>query len=426
MSYNAMFKLLWRRFKTDPLVHSCRQMILQHVFKHGMNFSVNNKNIELDDEKMTLVEDYWKPFAGAVFDAILCHGFVTVEIMEDEFKHKYPRVKNPETYRLAVNYVDNEVVLSAHDLVDNEIISNVFILKGYGFDVLRDGVFTSQMAKCLPRLGFLRELRKTAIDLEYARVTPQHFSEVPHEAMGDKEGVDFDWFVEGASSAMDENMKFQRNKTQVDQLRQQEEFYETRNDVTRKTQVALKNVVQLPMGHRLRAVASQPGRHDLVTIIKIIQEEVTTCLGVPRALMISDSIYRSSTEGINDAFKHTLLWWKSTIANVLTEVWMHVHLDELKKTVNKNDLKANKNDNIYRLQRINRVEISFPVAPYATNDTLSWLYESGVIEWDTFVSYALRNNNFPVTGKKMPMKDPDVIKEVSDKMQGKRKRDETS
>jgi len=271
-----------------------------------MNFSINGQPLELDEEKKALVDDYWKPFSSQVFDAILCHGFVTVEILEDEFKHKYPRVKSPETYHLVVEYIDYEVVLSAHDMIDNTILPNVFILTGYGFDVLRDGIFTSQMSKCLPRLGFLRELRKTAIDLEYARVTPQHFSEVPSEMVGDKEGVDFDWFVEGASTAMDENMKFQRNKSQIDQLRQQEEMYEHRTDVTRKTRVALKNVVQLPMGHKLRAVSSQPGRHDLVTILKIIQEEICTCLGVPRALMISDSIYRSSTEGINDAFKHTL------------------------------------------------------------------------------------------------------------------------
>jgi len=98
---------------------------------------------------------------------------------------------------------------------------------------------------------------------------------------------------------------------------------------------------------------------------------------------------------------------------------MHVNVEDMKK-------KVTKKDNIYKLKRINRVEITFPVAPYATNETLSWLYESGVIDWDTFVTYALRNNNFPDTKKKMPKRDPEIIKEVANKMQGKRKREDTN
>ena len=393
-----LFLTLWQRFKTDPLVYSCRQMILQHVFKHGMVFYQNKKKIELDETQQALVDDYWRPFAYDVYDSIVCHGFVCIEICEDEFGHKFPALRRPGTYRLVVEFIDSQVTLSARALTGNTTLENVFFMSNFGFEVLRDGTFTSQMMKILPRLGFLRELRKTAIDLEYSRVAPTHFSEIPAESTTEKEGVNFDWFVEGSSTEMDQNMKFTRNQMEIDQLRQQEELYEQHRGSTRKTQTALKNIVQLPMGHRLRPVASQPGRHDLVTIKKIIQEEICTCLGVPRALMISDSIYRSSTEGINDAFKHTLLWWKNTISTVLTECWMRVHVDEVAK-------KVKKKESIFALKRLHRVQISFPVAPYATNETLQWLYETGVIDWDTFVIYALRNNNFPVEKRKRPRVD---------------------
>ena len=122
---------------------------------------------------------------------------------------------------------------------------------------------------------------------------------------------------------------------EIDQLRQQEELYERHRGGTRKTQTALKHRAAAH-GHRLRPVASQPGRHDLVTIKKLYRKKFAPAC-VPRALMISDSIYRSSTEGINDAFKHTLLWWKNAIAVVLTECWMRVHVDEVAKKVKKKE-----------------------------------------------------------------------------------------
>ena len=351
-----MFMLLWRRYRTDPLVHSCRNMILQHIHKHGITFTRDGKEVELSPTEKALVEDYWKPFSRQVFDSIVCHGFVPVEICEDNFGHRYPRVPAPGTYRLHMSARETE--FQAFDLVTNEAL-DVFFLTGFDYDVLPGGVFTSQMAKILPRIGFLRELRKTAIDLEYSRVTPQHFSEIPVESHNEREGVDFDWFCEGSTGSMDSKARFTRNREQIDQLRQQEEFYETRSDVTRKTRVALKNIVQLPMGHRLRAVASQPGRHDLVPIVKILQEEICTCLGVPRALQISDSIYRSSTEGIDMAFKHTLLNWKTIIGEVMTKVWVRVYVEELKKSVKKPE-------SAYKLTRLNRMEIMFPVAPYVS------------------------------------------------------------
>ena len=70
--------------------------------------------------------------------------------------------------------------------------------------------------------------------------------------------------------------------------------------------------------------AQNTGRQDLTQTHKIMQEEICAGMGVPRSLMIGDSLYKGDTEGVTDSFKHTILNWKHASE-------LHVHGSYTKK-----------------------------------------------------------------------------------------------
>ena len=56
-----------------------------------------------------------------------------------------------------------------------------------------------------------------------------------------------------------------------------------------------------------------------------------------------------------------------------------------------------------------KVEVFFPVTPFIPNDQLRKLYEEGVISWDAYATYALRNVSLPLEDK---MKGPPPVDEL--------------
>jgi len=44
----------------------------------------------------------------------------------------------------------------------------------------------------------------------------------------------------------------------------------------------------------------------------------------------------------------------------------------------------------------------FPVAPYVSMETLQWLYESNIIDWEHFSRHAQQMHNFPVRKRPAP------------------------
>ena len=51
----------------------------------------------------------------------------------------------------------------------------------------------------------------------------------------------------------------------------------------------------------------------------------------------------------------------------------------------------------------------FPVTPFVPNDQLRRLYEQGVISWESYATYALRNTSLPLTDR---MKGPPPVDEL--------------
>lgn len=367
---------MWQNFASDGLFQMCRQLIVDHLLLNPVEFVKNKRAFDVGHEFRDTFDTYWKPFTKDAVDQLLAFGFVVVEIMEDDAKRKYPRTVHPSLVNIAFNYETREYEINDRDAV---------VYGGFGFDPL-EGRFTSLAAKVMPKLRFLRSLRDACSHMEHQKRDPCYFSEVQDLPTERREGIDFEFYANEDDVEDQTNSLFNRNKAQVDLLKRQQELFDEQVGTARAAR-GLKNVIQMPSGHKLISPPIHSGRNDLVQIHKVVQEEVCSTLGVPRSLLIGDSMYRSDTEGVQELFRHTIMWWQSKIQQIETDLYQVIYFDP-------GSVKLTKN--IYAAKQRYQVHIHFPLSPFATTEELTFLYQSGVITWQRFSTGVLRNASLPI------------------------------
>jgi hypothetical protein len=392
---------IWNSFHNSCLLQMCRQMINTHLLNNGITFCKNGcrgKAVKVDAELEELIDDKWIPFCSDAIDCILCFGFVVVS-----YQDKYPSVLKLGTYRLKVNVIDNQYEWQVMEVNDaDQPMENVEVFNHFGLEPRIDGNMTSVVAKILPRLLFLKQLRESCVDMEIRRSDPHVYAEVKDQSSGNRtEGVDYDFYADAGASEARDDMQYSRNKTAVQMLNKQKELYEEymgRAAAVKATR-KLDNVVSLPSGQHVVNPQMTTGRSDLVNLHKIIQEEVCSVIGVPRSMMFADSgIHRGDSEGIHNSFMHTLLWYKKKLGVMLSDIYNKIFTEKIMSEVD-----FSKQKDVYEAKRKHKVQAFFPITPFVPNSELRTLYEQGVISWDAYATYALRNVSLPIEDK---LKDP--------------------
>ena len=389
---------IYNSFHNSTLLQMCRQMINTHLLNNGIEFckgGCKKSQMKLDAEVEEMVDEKWIPFCSHAIDSILCFGFCVVS-----YDGKFPSILKQGTYRIKVDIKRNEYIwhVLAVDETESEI-PNCEVFNHFGLEPRVDGKLTSPIAKILPRLMFLKRLRETCVDMELRRANPFVYSEIKENGNSQRtEGVDYDFYADAGASESREEMQFSRNKSAVQMLEKQKELYE--QYMGRASAVAaqnkLNNVVQLPMGHHVINPQMTTGRNDLVNLHKLVQEEVCAVIGVPRSMMFADSggVHRSDNEGIHSSFMHTLLWYKKKLGVMLSDIYNKIYTDKIMKEVD-----FSKEKDVYEAKKKYKVEVFFPITPFVPNNELRSLYEQGVISWDAYATYALRNTSLPLSDK---------------------------
>jgi hypothetical protein len=405
---NDSMEFVWNTFHNSTMLQMCRQMLNTHLLNNGIEFikGKGNKPMKVDAELEDLVDEKWLPFCAEAIDSILCFGFCPVS-----FEGGFPSILKLGSYRLKVTIKNNAYDWKVQGMLDpGKDLANCEVFDHYGMSPRMDGTLTSPVSKILPRLLFLKKLRETCIDMELRKANPHVFTEIKESnSTAHKEGVDYDFYADAGAAESRDDMQYSRNKSAVEMLNRQKELYEEymgRGHAVKAMQ-NLNNVVQLPMGHHVVNPQMTSGRTDLVNLHKIIQEEICAVIGVPRSMMFADGgNHRSDKEGIHDSFMHTLLWYKKKLGIMLSDVYNTLYTETIMKSINFKKEKDRGRD-VYELKRKHKVQVFFPVTPFVPNDQLRKLYEHGVISWDSFATYSLRNVSLPLSDKlaKAPPRD---------------------
>ena len=369
---------MWHNYNTDGLFHMCKQLIVDHLLLNGVEFIKNGKKYDVGHEIRDTFETYWTTFTKDAVDQLIAFGFVAVEIVEDDAKRKYPRTVHP--YHLNIEY---EYETRKYEVRDRDVL----IYGGFGFDPIR-GRLTSLAAKVMPKLKYLARLRESCAFMEDRKVDPMYFAEVNQEAKEAIRGVQYDFYADDGDPRRDraDNARFNRNEHEVSVLKHQQELYDEQFDNVRATR-GLKNVIQLPHGQKLVKTSDYTGRADIVQIHKVTQEEICSTLGVPRSLLIGDSMYRSDTQGVQELFRQTIMWWQSKMEMIETDIYQTIYFDPNKVKLSKN---------IYAAKQRYQIKIHFPLSPFSSTEELTFLYKAGVINWERYSTGVLRNASLPV------------------------------
>ena len=194
------------------------------------------------------------------------------------------------------------------------------------------------------------------------------------------------FFADTSSDDTAADMQFERSKMNVEILMKQQELYSQYRGRYAKQVKTLESITQLPNGQHVVPTAQNTGRQDLTQTHKIIQEEICSGMGVPRSLMIGDSLYKGDTEGVTDSFKHTILNWKQALSYMCTDLYQKAYVN-LKK------LKVSKN--VFLSKQRHQIKVVFPVHPYISTEELDYLYTRAIIPWEVYSKHALQNTSIP-------------------------------
>jgi hypothetical protein len=368
--------IMWRNYMSDGLFHMCKQLITDHLLLNHVEFVKNKRTIDPGHEIRDAFNTHWIPFTKDAIDQLFAFGFVVVEIVEDEAKRKYPRTVHPSLINIEYDYETREYDMPSRDVI---------IFGGFGFEPVQ-GTLTSLAAKVMPKLKFLSRLRDSCAFMEDKKVDPCYFTETIPTNQEQQAGIEFGFYADANKVEKRAGSRFNRNEMEVDLLKQQQQLYDEQMNNARASR-GLDNIMQLPMGQKLIKTEDYTGRADIVQIHKVTQEEICSTLGVPRSLLIGDSMYRSDTEGVQELFRQTILWWQAKMEMIETELYQAIYFDSSKVKISKN---------IYAAKQRYQVKVHFPLSPFASTEELTFLYKAGVITWQRFSTGVLRNASLPV------------------------------
>jgi len=381
----AYARRIFEEFHRENLLVMCKDLILFQILKNGIQFEKNKKVFEPPIDVKDAFEEHWESFVKDALTSALCLGFVVVKMIKDEAKRNIPTVVRPHHYELHYRFANNKYEYWLTSSVMD--IDEMFIYTHFGNAALPTGEIVSTVARVLNKCRFLKELRYTTLIMEKKKSNPDYFAEVVESSNKERhEGVDFDFFADSTSDDTSADMQFERSKVNVEILMKQQELYNQYKGRFSKQVQTLESITQLPNGQHVVPTAQNTGRQDIVQTHKIIQEEICSGMGVPRSLMIGDALYKSSTEGVVDSFKHTILNWKNTLSYMATDLYQKAYVNIKKLKVSKN---------IFLSKQRHQIRVVFPVHPYIAVDDLDYLYTRGIIPWEVYSKHALQNTSIP-------------------------------
>ena len=280
-----------------------------------------------------------------------------------------------------------------------------FVLSGFGYDPERNGDLNSTIDCLYPHIRFVTDMHDYAVIAEKIRTNPPIIMQRRGDTQTSQadEGLHFDQYVDGDNVKLSLHNQYERDKKDIESLQNQNRLFlnaiEGKNvHSADNTEKAIENMVPLPNQYNVGTTLQPSARTDFVAINRLSQETICALIGVPRSMIINDSVTRADIQGSHDVFRQTLIYWKKSVGNILTKVYRIIYGDhELQKITQKGKKRKLKDiQNIQNFVESNLVTIEIPTTPYVSNDELRSLYLHGIINWKHFGEYMLRNASLPI------------------------------
>jgi len=400
----------------------CRNVIHHHLFGNGIEFSHRRGRVRPDPHMQEIMTDYWLPCCRQMIDQALALGVTIIRIVHLEDGLKIPVVIEPTAIRIKMTYVlglREYVVLDEQQNVIPD--THVFDLFGHSPDV--SGQMTSVVANLMPEIQYINTLRGTCLVMEQKRADPVLMTEAVDTKADNVEGINYDYYADGDMQDTSSDNRFSRDRHNVSALRNQQSMYDAFFAGGRPASVGgnvLENLVNVPLGQKIINVPMQTGRGDIMAQVKTFQDVVCGVMGIPRALLMSDTPHKSDEEGTHQTFKKTILSWKTSMQSVCEQVYSIIYAEDIKQQLLKaiGNKKRKRTDiaDVYALKKRMQVEIVFPISPFLSHGDLYTHYQNGLITWDTYSQHACANASLPYEQLQEPKEETVTKEEVKEEV----------
>ena len=386
--------------RTTPMLYMCRNIIHHHLLGNGIQFAHRRGKVRPDPHMQEIMTDFWLPCCKQIVDSILAFGLVIIRIVQMQDGLKVPVALEPSGIVIKMLYTLGIREYAIYDTQMNEI-PDIHVFDIFGHSPTAAGRLTSIVSNLMPDIRYINTLRGTSLVMEQKRTNPVIMTEAVDTKTDNVEGINYDFYADGDMQDTSSANKFNRDRHNVQALRQQQMMYDTFFAGGAPASVGgdvLSNMVNVPLGQRIVNTPAQTGRGDLSAQVKTFQDVVCGVMGIPKSLMMADTPHKSDEEGTHQTFKKTIMTWKNNLQSICEQLYSLIYAEDIKnqlmKAIGKKRKKSGIED-VYALKKRLQVEIIFPISPFLTHSDLYVHYQRGVISWDTYTKHACANVSLP-------------------------------
>jgi len=402
---SAAAKFLYK----SPTIYTCRNVIQQHLFSNGILFTHRRGRVRPDPHMQEIMSDHWLPFCKDMLDTVLIQGFVVVRIVDMGDGLRVPVALEPNSCEVHLKYNLGLREYTATD-TQNQIIPDSIVFDMFGYSPTSSGRSCSLVSNLLPTVNYMNALQGSSLYMEKKRANPLLMTEAVDTKSDNVEGIQYDYYADGDMQDDSNRNQFERNRSNVKQLAEQQQLYDSffMNDNGLPVQNnPLENMVPLPMGQRLVTVPQMTGRGDLVAQVKLNEDIICGAMGVPRSLFMSDTPHKSDSEGTHQTFQKTIMNWKTILQSACEQIYNLVYAEDiqsqlLKAMGNKKRKRETDIADVYALKKRLQVEIVFPVSPFANVEKLHQHWERGLLPWDKYQQHVCNATSIEYTAMPEP------------------------
>lgn len=373
---NQLLIKTWDRYQKNTMVHMCRNIIVNHLLNNGTELVKNDTIFVPALSIQDAITEHWYPFIATLIDQVLAFGFAVVIIDKDESQRSLPSVVDPHLFSITIETVNNKRIYTVQSTELDT--SKVLIYDHFGFQpVLCNGQsrLTSIAWKVEKATLFLDTIRNACQQMEANKSHPHFFAEVQENTRARQEGLDFDYYADADAAETSLDLQYNRNSVNIQLLEKQTELYNQYMGKDNTAKLKLEDIVQLPTGLHVVSTPQNTGRQDIAQLTKAVQEEVCAVIGVPRAMIISNSAYQTNTEGTEQTFTSTIKWWSKQLSLLLTDLYTKIYLQ--------GKIKLQKN--IYMAKRKHQIRVQFKQKRRRTTlEEIQQAYDNGILTWESY------------------------------------------
>lgn len=403
----------------DPTIQSCIGLISRYLFADGIEITKNNEPLDTKKDFQEYISMYFQRFGEDCIRWILCAGVVPVTFCYvEETKEWIPVAAKPFSGDIWSSYSNHRQRFTFHDKTINQN-NRVIVMSGFGYDPTINGELTSLVNSLIATRLSSSVMMDCATVAERIRSNPafvlQRRKDVTHSTP--RLGVDWGFYSEyDTADEKNESHMWHRTQRDIDHLKSlnstiYDMYYNTGapnqfdlgpNGEMLPTKPWVKNEYYLPESMELTNQPLPQVRSDLIAIMQFTNTEIYNTLGVPENMFNGTVSRAGSAEAVNETFKKTILWWKRTIASLLTSCYNLIYgpydatyvLDTY-FNISKTNPKDLNEDHIYALQKDNKIVVNLPIPPFITNSELQSFYQQGALTPEEFINYQRRSANIP-------------------------------